>query len=92
MPEDATQIHDKQTLCLARFDRIVRQRLRAPVTDGLIAAHQRTPSGPHGDDLERLLNYFRRAAPAAFGRPITAARVCQERSATAWSVSDVSAM
>lgn len=53
---------DKQTHYLKRFDAIVRQRLRALVTDQLIAAHRQNPPGPHGDDLERLLNYFRRAA------------------------------
>ncbi|MGH7096912.1 MAG: hypothetical protein ACREE4_04510 [Stellaceae bacterium] len=62
MPEEAGETRDKQELYLARFDQVVRQRLRALVTDELIAAHRRNPSGPHGDDLERLLNYFRRAA------------------------------
>lgn len=62
MPDEATEIRDKQTLYFKRFDAVVRQRLRARVTDELIAEHRRNPSGPHGDDLERLLNYFRRAA------------------------------
>lgn len=62
MPEEASEVRDKQTLYVRRFDAVVRRRLRAAVTDELIAAHRRNPSGPHGDDLERLLNYFRRAA------------------------------
>lgn len=64
MPEEATEIRDKQTIYVKRFEANVRQRLRSLVTDELIAAHKQNPSGPHGDTLERLLNYFRRAAIA----------------------------
>jgi branched-chain amino acid transport system permease protein len=64
MPDEAIEASDKQEVYFRRFDAVVRQRLRALVTDELIAAHLQNPSGPHGDDLERLLNYFRRAAVA----------------------------
>ncbi len=64
MQGETTEVRDKQALYFERFDAFVRQRLRALVTEELIAAHRRKPSGPHGDDLERLLNYFRRAAVA----------------------------
>ncbi|MGH7154164.1 MAG: branched-chain amino acid ABC transporter permease, partial [Acetobacteraceae bacterium] len=62
MPDEAAEIRDKQTIYLKRFDETVRANLRSLVTDELIAAHRRNPSGPHNDAMERLLNYFRRAA------------------------------
>lgn len=62
MPEEATEIRDKQQIYIRRFDKTVRDRLKALVTDDLIEAHRRNPAGPHSDALERLLNYFRRAA------------------------------
>jgi len=64
MPEEATEIRDKQALYVRRFDATVRKHLRLLVTDELIAEHKRNPSGPHSDTLERILNYFRRAALA----------------------------
>lgn len=64
MLDETIDVRDKQEPYFKRFDAIVRQRLRALVTEELIAAHRQNPSGPHGDDLERLLNYFRRAAVA----------------------------
>ena len=62
MPEEAAEIRDKQEIYIRRFDKTVRDRLKALVTDELIEAHRRNPAGPHSDALERLLNYFRRAA------------------------------
>lgn len=62
MSEQASEIRDKQTIYFARFDAGLRRRLRALVTDELIAEHRASPAGPHGDALERLLGYFRRAA------------------------------
>ncbi len=62
MPDEATEIRDKQTIYVRRFDETVRKHLRPLVTDEVIAEHKRNPSGPHSDTLERLLNYFRRAA------------------------------
>ena len=62
MPEEATEIRDKQTIYLRRFDTNLRNHLRSMVTDELIAEHKQSPAGPHSDALERILNYFRRAA------------------------------
>lgn len=64
MPEEASEIRDKQEIYLRRFDKTVRDRLKATITDDLIEAHRRNPAGPHSDALERVLNYFRRAAVA----------------------------
>jgi branched-chain amino acid transport system permease protein len=62
MPEEASEIRDKQQIYLRRFDKIVRDRLKELITEEMIDAHRQTPSGPHSDALERVLNYFRRAA------------------------------
>lgn len=62
MPEQATDIRDKQTIYIKRFDKTVRDHLKTLITDELIAEHRKNVAGPHGDALERLLNYFRRAA------------------------------
>ena len=62
MPEEASEIREKQQIYLRRFDKTVRDRLKASMTDDLIEAHRRNPAGPHPDALERVLNYFRRAA------------------------------
>lgn len=64
MPEEATEIADKQTIYVDRFDRQLREELKKLVTDELIAEHQRTPGGRRSDVLERVLTYFRRAAVA----------------------------
>lgn len=55
---------DRAQEVLARWDQRMRQRLIPLVTEELIAEHARNPLGQHSDALERLLNYFRRAAPA----------------------------
>ena len=64
MPEEASEIRDKQVIYIRRFDKSVRDRLKSLVTDELIEAHRRNPAGPHPEALERLLNYFRRASVA----------------------------
>lgn len=60
MPEEATEIHDKQVIAWRRFDKRLRDRLKQLVTPELIEEHRRAPLGPHSDDLARVLNYFRR--------------------------------
>lgn len=60
--QDETKPGDKQKLYFERFDKVVRDRLKALVTDAMIEAHRRSPAGPHDDATERVLNYFRRAA------------------------------
>ena len=60
MPEEATQIHDKQQIAERRFDKRLRERLKAMITPALIEEHRLAPLGPHSDALARVLNYFRR--------------------------------
>jgi branched-chain amino acid transport system permease protein len=57
-----TERHPDRDLEVAhRYDAWIRPRLRALVTEELIAEHERNPLGQHSDALERVLNYFRRA-------------------------------
>ena len=51
---------DRQLLVYEDWDRKVRERIRALVTDQLIAEHAQEPLGQHSDALERVLAYFRR--------------------------------
>jgi hypothetical protein len=51
---------DRQLLVYEDWDRKVRERIRALVTDELIEEHARKPLGQHSDALERVLAYFRR--------------------------------
>lgn len=60
MPEEATEIHDKQLIPLRHFDKQVRDYLKTLVTDEVIDEHRRQPYGQHTPALDRLLNYFRR--------------------------------
>lgn len=60
MPEEATEIADKQAIAYRRFDKRLRDRLKALITPALIEEHRNAPLGPHSDDLARVLNYFRR--------------------------------
>jgi branched-chain amino acid transport system permease protein len=62
VPEEASEIRDKQIIAFRRFNREVRERLKASINDAMIEAHRRRPNGPHDDALSRVLNYFRRAA------------------------------
>ena len=60
MPEEATEISDKQEIAYRRFDRRLRDRLKALITPDLLEEHKAAPLGPHSDALARVLNYFRR--------------------------------
>lgn len=60
MPEEATEIHDKQLIAYRRFDKRLRERLKPLITPALIEEHRAAPLGPHSDALARVLNYFRR--------------------------------
>lgn len=64
MPEEATQVHDKQELYFRRFNKRLRERLKPMITPELIAEHKRDPLGHHSDALARVLNYFRRGEMA----------------------------
>jgi branched-chain amino acid transport system permease protein len=54
-------MRDRQLEVIELFDRGARQRTAALLTDDVIAEHAANPSGPHGDALQRVLRYFRRA-------------------------------
>ena len=71
---------DRDVQVAERYDEWIRPRIRALITDELVAEHERDPVGPHSDALERVLNYFRR-------RPIAdkLAIVCTEPD-RAWRV------
>jgi branched-chain amino acid transport system permease protein len=60
MPEEAIEIHDKQAIYYRRFDKRLRDRLKALATPEVIEEHRQKPLGQHSDALSRLLNYFRR--------------------------------
>ena len=64
MPEQATEIRDKQTIAVSRFNARLRQELKALITDALIEEHRTTNGQRRSDALERVLTYFRGAAVA----------------------------
>ncbi|HJT07165.1 MAG TPA: branched-chain amino acid ABC transporter permease [Stellaceae bacterium] len=64
MPEEATEISDKQVIYVRRFEKQLRDELKRLITDELIAEHGRSHGGRRSDALERVLAYFRRAAVA----------------------------
>ncbi len=64
MPEEASEIRDKQIIAVRRFNKHVRDNLKLLINNEMIEAHRRSPNGPHDDALSRVLNYFRRAAVA----------------------------
>lgn len=64
MPEEATEIADKQQIYYRRFDKRLRDHLKILITPDLIAEHKMKPLGQHSDALDRVLNYFRRGEMA----------------------------
>jgi branched-chain amino acid transport system permease protein len=64
MPEEATEVHDKQELYYRRFNKRLRERLKGMISPELIEEHKRDPLGHHSDALARVLNYFRRGEMA----------------------------
>lgn len=64
MPEEATEVHDKQELYYRRFNKRLRERLKTMITPELIEEHKRDPLGHHSDALSRVLNFFRRGEMA----------------------------
>jgi branched-chain amino acid transport system permease protein len=60
LPEEATEIDDKDVLYRRRFDKLQRDYLKTLVCDEVIEEHRRKPLGQHSEALERLLLYFRR--------------------------------
>ena len=55
---------DRQLQVYADWDAKQRKRIRALITDELVAEHAAKPLGQHSDALERVLNYFRRQPTA----------------------------
>jgi branched-chain amino acid transport system permease protein len=51
---------DRQLQVYADWDAKQRERIKALITDELIAEHEARPLGQHSDTLERVLAYFRR--------------------------------
>ena len=57
-----TALHeDRDRVYRERFDERLRAHLRTLITPALIEEYRASPLGQHSDDLERVLNYFRRA-------------------------------
>jgi branched-chain amino acid transport system permease protein len=60
LPEEATEINDKDTLYFRRFDKMQRDYLKELISPEIIEEHRRQPLGQHSEALERVLLYFRR--------------------------------
>jgi branched-chain amino acid transport system permease protein len=60
LPEEATEVHDKDVVYWRRYDKMQRDYLKTLVTPEVIEEHSRCPLGQHSEPLERLLLYFRR--------------------------------
>ena len=55
---------DRQIQVYVDWDAKQRERIKALITDELIAEHAAKPLGQHSDALERVLQYFRRQPQA----------------------------
>ena len=53
--------HDRDKVYRERFDKQLRAHLKTLITPALIEEYRASPLGQHSDDLERVLNFFRRA-------------------------------
>jgi branched-chain amino acid transport system permease protein len=54
------EVVDRNIQVYVEFERRLRPRIRALLSDELIAEHAAAPLGQHSDDLQRVMNYFRR--------------------------------
>ncbi|MCA0433297.1 MAG: branched-chain amino acid ABC transporter permease [Proteobacteria bacterium] len=61
LPEEATEIDDKDHLYFRRYDKMQRDYLKTLIKPEIIEEHRRQPLGQHSEALERVLLYFRRA-------------------------------
>ncbi|MFO1151706.1 MAG: branched-chain amino acid ABC transporter permease [Alsobacter sp.] len=61
LPEEATEIDDKDVIYFRRFDKMQRDYLKGLISPEIIEEHRRQPLGQHSEALERVLLYFRRA-------------------------------
>lgn len=55
---------DRQIQVYLDWDAKQRAKIKALITDELIAEHEAKPLGQHSDTLERILQYFRRQPQA----------------------------
>lgn len=55
---------DRQIQVYLDWDAKQREKIKALITDELIAEHEAKPLGQHSDALERVLQYFRRQPQA----------------------------
>ena len=60
MAADTAVHHDRDQIYQQRFDKQLRTHLKTLITPALIEEYRASPLGQHSDDLERVLNYFRR--------------------------------
>ncbi|MEE3287507.1 MAG: branched-chain amino acid ABC transporter permease [Pseudomonadota bacterium] len=60
LPEEATEVRDKDELAFRRYDKNQRDFLKTLVSDEVIEEFKNKPLGQHSEALERLLTYFRR--------------------------------
>ena len=65
MPNESELPADKQLIYLAQFNTRTKVYLKSLITPELIEEHRLKPLGQHSDNLERMLNFFRR--PPSFG-------------------------
>ncbi|KSV73610.1 hypothetical protein N183_24555 [Sinorhizobium sp. Sb3] len=61
LPEEATEVDDKDELFFRRFDKMQRDHLKKMICPEIIEEHRLRPLGQHSEALERVLYYFRRA-------------------------------
>lgn len=60
LPEEATEVDDKDELFRRRYDKMQRDYLKTLVCEEVLEEHRKKPLGQHSEALERLLLYFRR--------------------------------
>ena len=59
LPEQATEMDDKDVVYRKRYDKMQREFLKTLVSEEVIEEHKKKPLGQHSEALERLLIYFR---------------------------------
>ena len=61
LPEQSTEVDDKDEVYRKRFDKMQREFLKTLICEDIINEHKNKPLGQHSEALERVLYYFRRA-------------------------------
>ena len=62
LPEQATEMDDKDEVYRKRYDKMQREFLKTLVSEEVVEEHKKKPLGQHSEALERLLLYFRRSS------------------------------